>query len=118
MNMTLRPGLIFSMTRNHGEVSSISSSGDNKAFKITSLLIPQSSSSKLGSRKDHAVLNDPAKRMHVSVAEVGGYSALPKSSPDGRARINPCIQIDSKGVVLRNPKFVELLDGIQKIISR
>lgn len=118
MKMTLRPGLIYSMTRNHGEVSSISSSGDNKAFKITAMLIPQSSSSRMSSRKDRAVLNDPAKRLHSSIAEVGGYSNLPKSCPDGRARINPCIQIAPNGLVLRNQKFVDLLDGIQAEIKR
>jgi hypothetical protein len=118
MNMTLRTGLVFSMTRNHGEVSSISSSGDNKAFKITALLIPQSSSSRVSSRKDRAVLNDPSKRLHASIAEVGMYSAMPKSSPDGRARLNGCVQIAPNGVVMRNPKFETLLDGIQDIIRR
>ena len=87
MNMTLRTGLIYSITKNHGEVSTISVSGDNKAFKITSLLVPQSGSNRQGSRKDRAVLNDPSKRLHVSVAEIGGYLNLPKSQPDGRARL-------------------------------
>jgi hypothetical protein len=118
MNLTLRAGLVFSMTKNHGEVSTISSPGDNKAFKITSILVPQSGSSRLGSRKDRAVINDPSKRLHVSVAEVGGYANLPKSEPSGRSRINPHLQVDVKGVVMRNPTHAALLDGIQEQIRR
>jgi hypothetical protein len=106
------------MTKNHGEVSTISSPGDNKAFKITSILVPQSGSSRLGSRKDRAVINDPSKRLHVSVAEVGGYANLPKSEPSGRSRINPHLQVDVKGVVMRNPTHAALLDGIQEQIRR
>lgn len=118
MNMTLRTGLIYSITKNHGEVSTIAVSGDNKAFKITSLLVPQSGSNRQGSRKDRTVLNDPAKRLHVSVAEIGGYLNLPKSQPDGRARINPCVQIDSRGMVLRNPAYEELTSSVQDMIRR
>lgn len=118
MNLTLRTGLVFSMTKNHGEVSTISSPGDNKAFKITSLLVPQSGSNRMSSRKDRAVLNDPSKRLHASIAEVCGYANLPKSAPDGRSRLNPHLQIDPKGVVLRNPERVELLDQIQEMIKR
>lgn len=118
MNLTLRTGLIFSLTKGHGEVSTISSPGDNKATKITSLLVPQSASNRQSSRKDRAVLNDPSKRLHVSVAEVGGYSNLPKSEPSGRSRINPHVQVDPKGVVLRKEGYREMLDGVQELIKR
>jgi hypothetical protein len=118
MNLTLRTGLIFSLTKGHGEVSTISTPGDNKATKITSMLVPQSASNRQSQRKDRAVLNDPSKRLHVSVAEVGGYSNLPKSEPSGRSRINPHVRIDPKGVVLRKPEYVEMLDQIQELIKR
>jgi hypothetical protein len=118
MNLTLRTGLVYAIVKSHGEVSNISVSGDNKAFKVTSLLIPQGNSSKMGAKKDKAMMNDPSKRLHVSVAEVGGYSALPKSAPDGRSRLNPCVNFDAKGVITRNPKFIELLDGVQEMIKR
>lgn len=118
MNMTLKTGLIFLIRKNHGEVSNISNSGDNKAFKITAILVPQSGSNKLSSRKDTGTMNDPAKRLHVSVAEVGGYSNLPKSEPSGRSRLNPNVRTDNKSVIVRNPERMELLDGIQKLIRR
>ena len=106
------------MTKNHGEVSTVSSPGDNKAFKITSLLRPQSESSKLGNKKDRGAMDDPTKRLHISVAEVGGYSNLPKSAPDGRSRVNPCVQMDSKGVVLRDPELAEILDPIHEVFRK
>lgn len=118
MNLTLRTGLIFSITKNHGEVSTISVPGDNKAFKVTALLKPQSGSNKMSSRKDRAVINDPAKRLHASVAEVGGYSNLPKSAPDGRERLNPHAQFDAKGVIVRKPERAALLDEVQEKIKR
>lgn len=117
LNRTLKTGLIYSITRLHGEISTVSNSGDNKAFKITSLLVPQSGSNK-SARKDRTSMNDPSKHLHVSVAEICGYSYLPKSAPDGRSRLNLHSMTDSKSVVVRNPKFVKLLDDIQEKIRR
>ncbi len=118
MNATLRPRLIFAIRKEHGEVSTIAYSGDNKAFKITSLLVPQSDSNRQNSRKDRAVLDDPSKRLHVSVAEVGGYSNLPKSEPSGRSRLNIHVQTDEKSVVMRNPELQEMLDHVQELIKQ
>ena len=118
MNTTLRTGLIFSITRMHGEVSTTTSSGDNKALKITSLLVGQESSNKLNARKKRVVISDPSKRLHVSVAEIGNSHAITKSDPSGRSKLNACLQIGADGIVLRNPKFIELLDDIQRTIAR
>lgn len=118
MNSTLRTGLIYSITKGHGEVSNISSSGDNLAFKATTNLVQQSGSSRQGNRKAKVVLSDPSKRLHVSVAEHGGYSYLPKSEPSGRSRINLVSQIDAQGVLLRDPELAPMLDEIQLDITR
>ena len=118
MNLTLKTGLIFSITRNHGEISTISSSGDNKAFKITSLLVPQGSSNRLNSKKERALIDDPSKRLHVSVAEIGNYVALTKSDPTGRSKLSNMIAVGPNGLVLRNDKFRPMLDQVQKIIQR
>lgn len=118
MNSTLRTGLIYSITKGHGEVSNISSSGDNLAFKVTCNLVPQSNSSRQGSRKAKVVLGDPSKRLHVSVAEHCGYSFLPKSEPSGRSRLNLVSKIDSQGVLLRDPELAPMLDQVQHDITR
>jgi hypothetical protein len=113
MNQTLRTGLVYSITKKHGEVSTISCPGDNKAFKTTAQLVPQTSSSRQTGRKDNAAIGDPTKKIHISVCEVGGYANLPKSDPSGHARLNPHLHTDSKGVVLRDPALIELLDSTQ-----
>lgn len=117
MNLTLRTGLVFSITKNHPEVSTISVPGDNKAFKVTALLKPQTATNK-NVRKDRASINDPTKRLHASVAEVGGYANLPKAAPDGRERLNPTVEFDHNGVIVRSAKRRELLDEVQRLIQR
>lgn len=118
LSQSLKPGLIYSINKGHGEVSSQTTPGDNMAFKLTSILVPQGSSTKAIGKKDNATLNDPSKRLHVSIAEIGGYANIPKAAPDGRSRLNPHALTDAKGNVLRNPLFMDLLDNVQEMIKR
>lgn len=118
MNMVLKTGLIFSITRQHVNMSTVSYSGDNKFFKITCIMVPQTSSNRMTAKKTRASISDPAKRLHVSVAEVGGYSNLPKSDPTGHARINPHLKIDDKGSVLQDPAKIPLLSQVEEMIRR
>lgn len=118
MNMTLRVGLIHAIRKNHGEVRVETTSGDNKALKITSILVPQTSSNTQNSRKDRSGVSDPSKRLHASIAEVGGYLNLPKNEPDGRSRLNLCQIVERQEDVTRNPKFQALLEDVQERIKR
>lgn len=118
MDLNLKPGLIYKITREHGEVTTTSTSGDNMALKITNLLVPQSSSSRNRSKKDRVAISDPGKRLHASIAEVGGYANLPKSEPTGRSRLNMHLNISESGLVLRNPKFIKLIDSTQAKFGR
>ena len=117
MNSVLRTGLIFGITKGHGEVSNISSSGDNLAFKITANLVPQSNSSRQGNKKAKVALNDPSKKLHVSVAVHGGYTFLPKSEPSGRSRLNHHSEIDEHGVLQRIADLEPMLQEVQNDIS-
>lgn len=118
MTTILKPGLIFRLSKDHGEISTTTASGDNKALKLTTMLVPQSGSSRNRSRKDKKAISDPTNRLHASVAEVGGYANLPKSDPTGHSRLNLCLQIEPNGVVKRDPRFVELLDTVQASFKR
>jgi hypothetical protein len=119
MSMNIRQGLVWDLTKEHGEVSTTGTSGDNLALKVTSLLVPQSKSTKTSSGKSRTSLDDPTKRLHVSIAEVGGCWALPKADPDGRSRLNLTVQINPEsGLVLRDPSAAPLLDRIQQLIRR
>jgi hypothetical protein len=114
----LKPGLIFKINKKHGEVSTISAPGDNMAFKMTAVLVSQADSNQSSPNKDRAGTNDPTRHLHASIAEVGNYSALPKSSPYGRGRTNPTVKLDANGVIQRNPEFKEQLDQLQEEFRR
>lgn len=118
MNKFLRPGKIYSVTKMHQEVSTTSCSGDNKAFKITSMMVPQAKTSRRAGRSDSGAMTDPAKILHTSVAEIGGYANMPKSDPSGHSRINLYAQIDRFGVVLQNPELAPILKPTEAMIRR
>lgn len=115
LDRNLKPNLIFSVTRDQTCVQAASVSNDNKALRLTANLVPQSSNEVRRTKK--VSIDDPSTRLHVSVAEVGGYTFLPKSAPDGRQRLNLCLEVDEYYRIVRNPKFIELLDDVQKRIS-
>lgn len=108
---------IAKMNRGHGEVAGISSPGDNLYFKITSILVPQTSATGGGRGNKKTTLTDPSKYLHASIAEVGSYNNLPKTSPDGRTRVNPYLQLEEGRRVKRNQRFAKLLNDVQKKIQ-
>lgn len=116
LNQLVRTGLAFSIARQTTGVSNISYSGDNKYFKITATLLDQNSAgNKQGSEPK---LDDPSKHLDVSIAEAGAYLSLPKNSPDGRAHISPHVMLDASDAIVRNPKFIELLNKTDEVIRR
>jgi hypothetical protein len=116
MKENLKPGMCYQLGKSHGEVASISYSGDNMAFKATSTLTPQTATSKQVKKAgDRGTANDPARRLHPSIAEVAAISCMPKSDPDGRSKINHYMLLsDDRTGIRRNPKFENLLDLIAK----
>lgn len=118
MNATLTPGIIYGITKQNPCMTTVSYSGDNAFFKITCIVASQSSANRATGKKNRARIADPSKRLHVSIAEVGGYSNLPKSEPTGRHRINPHLHIDDRGMVLKDPEKINMLSSIQALIER
>ncbi|BAW19066.1 putative RNA polymerase beta subunit [Ralstonia phage RP31] len=114
MKENLKPGMCYQLGKSHGEVASISYSGDNMAFKATSTLTPQTATSKMVKKAgDRGTANDPSRRLHPSIAEVAAISCMPKSDPDGRSKINHYMLLDdTRTGIMRNPKFENLLDMI------
>lgn len=117
MGTMLKPGGIFSVNNQHNGVNSVGYSGDCKYFEITSMVVAQKSSTKQAGN-DRQNMNDPARTLHVSVGEVGGYLNVTKSEPSGRSQINPCVRLDSKANIMRDPDLIPLLDPIQELIKR
>lgn len=116
-NQNMKPGLIYGLsnTGRHIEVSTISTSCDNKALKTTAMLVPQETT---GSAARSKSASNPAQNLHTSIAEVNAYSAINKKDPSGHNRINLCAQINDRGEIVRNEKFRELLDSVQPLLNR
>ena len=119
MNKQLRSGLIYSITRSHVNMSTVSYSGDNKFFKITSMMVPQISATNKTVRvkSSKSVADDPSKSIHVSIAEVGSHLYIPKSSPRGDSRISPFVQVAVNGSVIQNENNKLLLDKVANRIK-
>ncbi len=115
---TIKTGFIYELLKSSGAISTTSSPNSNKALKITVMMVPQSNSKKKKRKSDKKREKDPSKKLHVSHAEIGGYSALTKAEPSALARLNPCVIIDERGIVQRNPKHKELLDSCQDMIKQ
>jgi hypothetical protein len=113
----LRMGTVFSLNNGHKEVTTSSYSGDNMATKITCMLEQQSGSDRRGKGNDRAAIGDPSKKLHISVAEIGAYSGMPKSDPSGRSRLNLHAKVNHRGIVERNPELLPLLEPIQQKIK-
>lgn len=112
MNKSLTMGKIFDLTDQHISMSSVSYSGDNKFYKITSVIVPKSARNTQLKKGSKAVASDQVKTLHYSFAEAGGYLNLSKPDPSGFARVNPYVHLDEKSTIIRNPDLVELLDSV------
>lgn len=103
-------------SRGHGEVESVSYPGDNMAFKITTNLVLQKNAT--AAKSSDISVDSPDQHLHSSIAEIGSFMACPKSDPTGRSKLNPYVQLDPDGFVIRQEKFKPLLDEVQKNIRR
>ncbi len=112
----LRTEAIFNIRRQHGEVTSVTNPGDNPMHKITTSVVLQANSSGTHARAKAATI-DASKLCHVSIAEVGSYTNLPKSEPSGRQRINPFVKIGKDGTIERDLGIAQWLDKIQESID-
>lgn len=108
---------IGQLTKTHGELNTVNYPGDNKMFRITSMLIPQD---KARRTKGHSkgLISDASRLLHASIAEVGQFNNLPKNNPDGRARIGPNVSLEVDGTIRRRPERMELIDRTQKRLMR
>lgn len=112
----LKPRIAREMNSGNPAVTSVSSAGDNLIFKITSVMVQQSNST--GGRKRSNSHIDASKLLNASLAEVASWNHLPKSSPSGYERLNPCVLIGPDSTILRNPRYKALIDETQALIQR
>lgn len=104
----LKGRMVFNIKNGRANICSMGISGDNKYFKATSILTPQTSNS--GKRDPGAAANIT---LHTSIAGAGSYLNLPKKDPSGIARGNPYIQLENGTKIMQNPANKELEDRTQ-----
>ena len=112
----LKPELIFNIRsgKDHGEVTTIDTPGDNILFKATTNLVMQNRTTTGNGRG--SVQSDASNKLHASIAEVGSYLNQPKSAPFGRSRINLFVNLTPENLIERNPELEEVIDRTQKLI--
>jgi len=107
----------ISSAAEHPEVSSVSNPSDNMFFKVTSVIVQQNDTHGRGKSQDAKPIG-PTMYLDSSFASVAGFGVLPKSTPIGNNRFNPCVQLGPKHTTEEPMVFKPLLDGVQRLIQR
>lgn len=105
------------LTSEHGEFDTVSYPGDNKAIKLTSIVVPQDRARTKGGH-NKSLIGDSSRLIHVSLADVGQFKNQPKNNPDGRGRINLYTPIGHDGLIQRREEDREQLDAVQARFNR
>lgn len=116
----LKSGLMYWLIKSHGEVSSKSYSGDNKAFKATADLVSQTSTGRRtkGRGSDRGTIGDPSKKRHVSIGEVASMACPTKPDPTGRGGINHWLTLDeTMTLIVPHPDFDDLRERVGLMLS-
>lgn len=101
----------------HGEFDTVSYPGDNKAIKLTSIVVPQDRARSKGSH-NKSLIGDSSRLIHVSLAPVGQFKNQPKNNPDGRGRLNLYVNVSPDGLIRRTEDDREFLDHVQSRFNR
>jgi len=117
MNKSLTQGKIYELTNRHISMSSVSYSGDNKFYKITSVIVPQTAKSRQVKTGRKTQASDQVKTLHPSFAEAGGYLNLTKPDPSGFARVNPYVKLDARGTIVRKEHLKPVLDKVAYMLK-
>jgi hypothetical protein len=117
INLLIRDGIVYTLGSGKNQaLTNLSMVNPNLAFKTTTKMIPQTDLANTGNSK--IVTSDPNQCLHASVAAVGSFLTAPKSSPSGRAMINPYIVTKNNSIVHEDHPHIELLNRVEKMIQR
>lgn len=103
---------------NHAEVTTVSSPGDNKIFKLTSTAVLQENTDSPRGKGGGGSLNDPSKFIHTSVIEFCSYCAMGKNEPTGRGKLGTHAPTNARGDLIRSEKYFNLMEHTQHLLSR
>lgn len=118
-NKIIKTGAIFNLSSGKIVTEIVNYSGEHKFIKLTSKINEQETMAGASRGKTKRLVVGPSKYISASMVEVGNVLYLSKSNPSPMARINPYLMIDpTNGDVVRNPKFVEILDNLEVLLNK
>lgn len=103
------------MVNTNTEVNSISNPTDNMVPTMT--LPVKQQTSMAGTKKGASPKFTPASALSASIAEVGNLTSDAKDDFTGRSRLNPYVNLDDDGTIIRNPDLVEIINRTQRDIK-
>lgn len=105
----LKTGLVYDLSKSHVSASSVSYSGDNSVFKLTTLINVSTVSNNTKQRSESDGYMNPRNKVHASIAFVNGHLTVSKRSERGTGRLNIYAELDDQySTTTLNPKFKEL----------
>lgn len=121
MKKFLTMGAMFKMIHENIAVSTVNDPGDNKLFKLTTLVIQQQTISGPQRMKKKSKSGPPISQISnikFSSSEVGSIHYLSKKSIDPACRLNPFININLKtGNPIPDPEFDKLRHDVDRMLS-
>lgn len=115
---SIKTDVIMGAPATHSELASVACPGDNRLFKITNFAVPQSKSGRsANSSHDRSISLKPSSALHISKAEVSTFVNISQADYVGNNKINPYVTLTPEAKVVRNPKYIPMLDRAQEIID-
>lgn len=113
----LLPTTYLQILKEHGEKVNVQYPGDCMLFKHTCNSVRQVHAVTKGDSGSSINPNDVTYSLHACILECGSIMNFSKRYLDGRAKLNPYIHTNDQGRIVRNPKFIEILDQVQDEIT-
>lgn len=112
LDKTFKSSVMLRIGSGHPEVSILESATDQMCYKISGQLhVPSKNSGKSKSGE----MQDPAFWLHPEMITAHSWLMITKSSPSGRGRLNPFMQLDSEGHIIPNPEHDKFRQNLKEL---
>lgn len=109
---------ILSMGSGNGWISSLDCATDLMPAKVTTPVVSQTKATGISDGNKAAEMKDKSLQLDPSVININSYSAITKSTPHGRGRLNIFAQLTPEYKVKVNPANVPLYENLKLLLDR
>lgn len=114
INKQITRGVTYSLVRS-STLEVVSYSGDNKAYKFLSALLPQSGAGRRS--KQRVPENDPSMQADMSTMCVAEFDGISGADPTGRNRLNLFCNLSQAHITQVHPHLASIITDGQKLIK-